>query len=281
MQSLQFLQNAQNINTFLILFFFFWVLTVIGSYLNVIVARGLKDSFKGRSMCDHCQKELKARYMVPVFSALYLIFFNKAQTKCCSKSFSKKYLVTEIFAGLVGLLLGIVFIDQGLGALLILSPFVVIFLLLALQDFWDYEIDIFLAILMIIFFIIGFGLFQMSFQGVFPVEEIGQILRAGWIFGVGIVLVIILSKGRGIGAGDIFLLFFIGATLGLAIGLVAIQITIYLAAIAGIIYSVLKRKFKGLIIPLAPFLCLGWLVALVFLADFQNLIDSILLAWTF
>ncbi len=278
---MQFLQTSQNLNYFLVLFFFFWIFAVLGSYLNVVVSRGFKKSLNGRSRCDHCKKGLEARYMVPVFSSLYLILFNKTQTKCCSKGFSKKYLVTEIFAGLIGVFSGIIYINRGLETLLILLPFVTIFLLLALQDFWEYEIDVMLAIVMIILLFLGFLMLPGRMQQIFVIDKIDQGLQAGWIFTAGIIVIILLSKGRGIGTGDIFLLFFIGASLGVAIGIIAIQITIYSAAITGILYALLKRKFKGLIVPLAPFLFLGWLVVLAFLPDFQNIVRSIILIWTF
>jgi prepilin signal peptidase PulO-like enzyme (type II secretory pathway) len=66
------------------------------------------------------------------------------------------------------------------------------------------------------------------------------------------------------GIGDLFLIAFIYLNLGAMQGLAAMLVTIYLATIIGLGYAVIRRKLKGLIIPLAPFLFFSWLLITVF-----------------
>lgn len=70
---------------------------IFGSFINALVWRikNKKDWVKERSVCVHCNHELQARYLVPVFSWLWL----KGKCAYCKKPISWHYPVVELFTG--------------------------------------------------------------------------------------------------------------------------------------------------------------------------------------
>jgi prepilin signal peptidase PulO-like enzyme (type II secretory pathway) len=79
-----------------------------------------------------------------------------------------------------------------------------------------------------------------------------------------ISFIIYLTNGKGMGFGDILLFGFVIFSLGARLSIAALLITIYLAAIIGTLYALYRRKFKNLLVPLAPFIFLSWLIVLTF-----------------
>ena len=74
--------------------------TALGSFLSVVIHRVKKSQkgiFFGKSICPHCKKNLKWRYLIPIFSFLFL------RCKCayCGKKIGYHYFLIEILtAGL-------------------------------------------------------------------------------------------------------------------------------------------------------------------------------------
>ena len=72
---------------------------IFGSFINALVWRikNKKDWVKDRSICINCKHELQARYLVPVFSWLWL----KGKCAYCKKPISWHYPAIEVFTGIV------------------------------------------------------------------------------------------------------------------------------------------------------------------------------------
>ena len=75
-------------------------------------------------------------------------------------------------------------------------------------------------------------------------------------------VIIILTRGRGMGQGDIVLAFMMGMVLGLRSLLIALFLSFLGGAVVALVLVALRRKKFGQTIPFAPFLVLGFLVAL-------------------
>lgn len=75
-------------------------------------------------------------------------------------------------------------------------------------------------------------------------------------------LLIIITKGKGMGGGDVKLGAFIGLMLGYPLSLVSLMSAFILGAIASLFLIAFKKKHFGQAIPFGPFLVLGSLVAL-------------------
>lgn len=98
----------------------------------------------------------------------------------------------------------------------------------------------------------------------FPFISMGTVgsIVAGLILG-GVIFIINRSSNRkAIGEGDIYLMLMIGFTLGLTMGLISFFLTCVLGSIVGIAYSLIAKKFKGVLIPFVPLILLGFVFTL-------------------
>lgn len=91
-------------------------------------------------------------------------------------------------------------------------------------------------------------------------------LLGALIIGLFFATLIFITKGRGMGGGDLKLGIFIGLALGFPNCIVALMLAFFLGSIVGGGLLLLKRKHFGQVIPFGPFLSIGSLIAL-FWAD--------------
>lgn len=88
---------------------------------------------------------------------------------------------------------------------------------------------------------------------------------------VGFILLIILTRGKGMGWGDVKYVLFLGFALGFPNIIPAIFIAFFSGAVVSILLVILKRKsFKGTV-PFGPFLSLGAVVSLIYGAQIIGL----------
>lgn len=245
---------------FLLFLFIFFLGLNIGSFLNVLIDRlpQGKNPFRGRSRCDHCKKTLKAADLVPVISFLVL----KGRCRYCNKPLSLQYPVIELFTATMYVFLfwflgaGLVSKGDGLPVLNALSlirltgPYILFssFLVIFIADL-KYQI---IPDEMLLSGITGIMLF-----GGGTVFYFSQHALSGLLAAVVFWLIFILTKGKGMGLGDVKLAF----VLGLWLGWQKTFVGIYLAFILGGMISVLllyfgKKRF-GDRIAFGPFLILG------------------------
>ncbi len=78
------------------------------------------------------------------------------------------------------------------------------------------------------------------------------------------LLIVLVSRGRWMGVGDIKLAFLMGLVLGWPNILVALLLAFYIGAIAGLVLIVYGRKKLKSEIPFGPFLVTGTFLALFF-----------------
>src|SRR3989344_2975571 len=85
----------------LLYFFVFIFGTIIGSFLNVVIARYGKESILGRSHCPQCGKTLSPLELIPIAS----FFVLKGKCQNCRAPISFQYPTVEFLSGLFFLLL--------------------------------------------------------------------------------------------------------------------------------------------------------------------------------
>ena len=107
------------------------------------------------------------------------------------------------------------------------------------------------------------------------VTVLGFAIVEGLIVLLPILLLYLLTKGRGMGFGDVKLAFNMGFFLGLKGGLVAIYAGFILGAISGIILLLMKKKKMKSKIAFGPFLVIGMFIILFFEKPIFNLIQKI------
>lgn len=235
---------------------------VIGSFLNVvIVRRGHLDwrerrSTGGRSACPRCGHEIRWFENIPLVSWIAL----RGRCRGCRQPIAWRYPAVELLTGLLWAAVaatsaGIPELVTGIALVTVLVPVTVIDLQLRIiPDEVNYA-----AIWLGFACSLGFGPRDRFVAGAqwWWLEVLVAALGAGAF----LLLPALLTRGRGMGAGDVKLVVALGAFLGapVAVGLmagflVALVPSILLIAARGISAG---RKSK---IPFGPFLAIGGVV---------------------
>ncbi len=269
-------------------FFLFLFGLIVGSFLNVVSLRydPEKNVFDfrnllGRSHCPSCGATLSWFELVPVLS--FLIQRGKCMT--CGKKISWQYPLVELASGFV-FLLPLYFSNYTLyplpQTLIESAVWIAVFLTFILIGTIDYrlylipdELNISLALLG--FFRIAsttfyaqFGEFQGSFIGsyaaLFGLRE-SVILNHlfGALIGASIVgLIILITKGRGMGMGDLKLMAALGVLFGWPDTLFLFIFGTFIGAIVSLALILFQKKNMKSQVPFGPFLIAGTLTLFFF-----------------
>ncbi|MDE7223821.1 MAG: prepilin peptidase [Acetatifactor sp.] len=215
---------------------------IIGSFLNVCIYRmpRKENIATTRSHCMNCGYQLKWYDLVPLFSYLVL----RGRCRKCGNNISVQYPVIEVLNG--GLYL-LIFWRHGLSMdsllyCLLFSALIV----LSVIDFRTYEIPLGINI-----FILTLGLIRV-------VTDLSH-----WSdYGIGLLsvsvpllLTYLVTKGRGIGGGDVKLMAAAGLLLGWKLNLLGFL----LGCILGSVIHVCRMKLsgEGRVLALGPYLAMG------------------------
>ncbi len=262
---------------FLFYLFIFSIGAAVGSFLGVVVDRMVNGEsiWKGRSHCDHCRHKLHLLDLMPIIS----FFVLKGKCRYCHKKLGWFYPLIEIVTGLVFVLVTFV-IAQGNSYLFSNGNYVLILL---------YYFSLVSALIAIVFTDIKYGIipFKVVFFASFltliwylllpalylsPLElrAIGAQTNLLNALGTGVVtagfffMLFVVTRGRGMGFGDVVYAFLMGFVLGFPIVILALYIAFLSGAVIalGLVLSG-RKKFKGGTIPFGPFLVFGTLVGLL------------------
>ncbi|MCB0879126.1 MAG: prepilin peptidase [Thermoleophilia bacterium] len=232
---------------------------VVGSFLNVvIVRRGHLDwrergSLGGRSACPRCGHEIRWFENIPLLSWIAL----RGRCRGCGQPISWRYPAVELLTGLLWASVAatadaVPELVTGIVLLSVLVP--VTFIDLQLRIIPD-EVN-YAAVWLGFACSLGFGPRDRFLAG--PQWWWLEVLLAALGAGAFLLLPALLTRGRGMGVGDVKLVFALGAFLGapVAVGLmagflVALVPSILLIAARGMREG---RKSK---IPFGPFLAIG------------------------
>jgi len=271
---------------------------VLGSFTKALADRSLSNSiFWGRSYCLWCKHKLHWYDLFPILSFLFL----RGKCHYCHKAIGIEYLLVEVVMGvLIGFLFWqslqslqlSVFSFQSLIALFDLFFkifFICVLVVLFLTDLKKMFIPdriILPAIKISIIFIIFITIIKVVFlyytlnqtrlgQLLLPPHSdyfqrhamitaeplvwavVSGLLIAGFFYGL-----ILITKGKGMGGGDVKLGAFMGLGLGFPASLLAVITAFLIGAIYSIILILLGKKRFGQNIAFGPFLVIGSLVAL-------------------
>lgn len=238
--------------TSLLLFLAFVFGTLIGSFLNVVIARhNTGMTLGGRSKCFTCNKTLRWFELVPIFSFLV----QGAACRRCKSKISWQYPIIEAGTGVLFALIVWTF-GLSLDALF----YVVITSLLVVITVYDAKHKIIPDSFVYTFSALAF---IHLFIGATP--TLWQIL-AGPLLALPFFCLWLFSKGRWMGLGDSKLTLGIGWVLGLGAGISALVLAFWIGAIISVFWMmVVFKKFKTRYeIPFGPYLILGMYLVLFF-----------------
>lgn len=252
---------------FLVYPFLFIYGTAIGSFLNVLIDRlPNEESIMGRSHCDHCKKTLNGIDLFPIFSFLFL----GGKCRYCKKKLSFFYPFVELLTGIAFILTWVYFpvnelvkLDLlitlvKLAAIGIVCTLIVIF-------FADLKYHIIPDSMQISLLI--FSMFLHFFQGESVSAFINYFL-SGLAVMTPILFIFLVTKGRGMGFGDVKLAFGFGLLLGLTGGLMVLYISFLAGGIFGAVFLLLRKKGMKSVIAFGPYLVISIIIVLFF---FQNI----------
>jgi prepilin signal peptidase PulO-like enzyme (type II secretory pathway) len=257
-----------NIRVTLVHIFVFIFGTIIGSFLNVVICRhGTGRSLGGRSKCAVTGKTIKWFELIPIVSFLA----QGGRSRYSKTKISWQYPLVEFFTGLSFLLV----FKKFLPILQHCSPEIVatiifyftVFSLLILIFVYDLRHkvipDSFLYPLMI-----------LSFAGALflPFNHFAyDLLLAGPIVALPMLVLWLATRGKGMGFGDVFLVVPFGWLLGTSGGFASLLFSFWIGAVAGIILLLFgKKKWKSEI-PFGPFLILGFVISFLYNIDMNSI----------
>ncbi len=248
----------------MITFFFILFGLFVGSFLNVLIDRLPREEtvLSGRSHCEFCKHKLDWYDLIPLVSFVLL----KGKCRYCRTPLSFYYPIVEMTTGFL---------------------FVLSYVFLPLTFIYYYLFLI--STLIVIFFIdlkygiipdkILFPAIFVSLPYLFIIHYSLLIIHIASALGafVFFFLLHLLTRGRGMGFGDVKFVIL----MGLVLGFPGIVIGLYIAFLTGAIISLIlvawgKKKLRGSTVPFGPFLVFGMLVSLfwgnVILGFLQNLL---------
>lgn len=269
--------------TWIIIPFLFLLGISVGSFLNVLIDRLPQGtSITGRSHCDHCNRQLNWIDLFPLLS--YLFLGGKCRT--CKKKIPARYFFVELLTGVMFVMVWFTFpssvilgspAESGMTPESIISRFWTHSCLTCQNDV-VYKLLLFglLSSLTVIFFtdakyqmipdtiqgvLLIFSLSLLLFYNLNPSQWVIRI-RDGIAIMLPLLLLFLITKGRGMGFGDVKLAFTIGLLLGLWGGLLALYIAFMSGALVGIHLLFTGRKKMKQTIAFGPFLVIGIIIAL-------------------
>lgn len=228
----------------------------VGSFLNVIIHRLPKGMsvIGGRSFCPRCRKKISWFDNIPLLSFVLLA----GKCRHCKKPISWRYPLVELITGILFVLevfrlgnlgdLGVLGVERlGIDLILVSSLIVIFFIDLEHQIIPDE----------IIIFDVAITLILLISQ--YPNILISNIFVALACSGFFLALHLI-TKGRGMGLGDVKFAFLIGLVLGFPRVVVCFYLAFLTGAIIGIILIIARLAKFGQQIAFGPFLSLAFLV---------------------
>ena len=228
---------------------------VIGSFLNVCIYRiPLGESIaKERSHCMTCGYQLRWFDLVPLFSWLAL----RGKCRKCKTPISPQYPIIEAANGVLYVL---IFAVNGMNLVSILYCLMASALLaLSVIDFRTYEIpfgfNVFIGVLGLIRIFIDLDNWSEYVIGFFAVSVLLEII-------------LVASKGRAIGGGDVKLM----AAAGLLVGWKLIILAFFIGCILGSVIHIIRMKVSHAehVLAMGPYLSAGVLISALWGTQFIN-----------
>lgn len=240
---------------------------VVGSFLNVLIYRSVRGEnwVTGRSRCDHCRKIIPWYDNVPLFSFLVL----RGKCRFCHKAIALQHPAIEMMTALLfawWYAIGFTFFRLVEAPLTIIQPgfwlIVGIFMLIIFIADWLYQIIPDFANIGLLGLALIYRIY-LSYVHIMRWEDFAYALITGVVMMTLLFIIWLLSKGRGMGFGDVKFALGMGILLGWPRAMVAFLLAFWLGALFGIILIVFRIKKMKDKIAFGPFLIMGTAIALV------------------
>ena len=223
--------------------------TFIGSFVNVLILRipNHENFITERSHCPKCGYVLKPLDLVPVLSYMAL----RGRCRNCHEKISVQYPLIEILNGVLYLATFAVY-GFSINTLLYFF-FIPALIALSVIDARTFEIPE-----GFIYYMLLLGAVRVATDYRHTLDYVIGFFSVSLLF----LLILLISKGRAMGGGDVKLM----AVTGLIIGWKLNILALILGCILGSVIHLLRMRFKGADHTLAfgPYLSMGVTIALLY-----------------
>ena len=228
---------------------------IAGSFLTSVVYRlsDLRSILKERSHCPHCKKELGLWDLIPLLGFVFLL----GKCRYCGKKISWQYPLIE---SLTAILFVLTYLNFGISFQA--AMIVIILMGLIVVAFYDLSQMLVPDEMLIVIAIFGLALILVPsiVNKTFQPVLYSLVSAAG--YGGFILLLFVASKGKWIGFGDVKLAFLLGFILGFPETATGFFSAFLIGGFWGIIQLAIGKKELRDKVPLAPFLILGFIIAI-------------------
>lgn len=238
----------------------------LGSFLNVLIWRlnsedGTVPRFwQGRSLCPRCRHGLSWSDNIPLLS----FFLLSGRCRYCRKKISWQYPLVELLTALFTVATWFCFPDLSPIAKLLYCSIAYTLIVIFFSD-WIYglipdEMIIAGSVAAVIY----------GFQ--FSVFSLGTHLLSGVVSGLAFLLIVVVTRFRGMGLGDVKLAFLLGFLLGWPKVAVAFWWSFVLGGFSAVVLVLLKKVRLSDKMAFGPYLIAGAIFSVLWSRDFLRLL---------
>jgi leader peptidase (prepilin peptidase)/N-methyltransferase len=242
--------------------------SAVGSFLNVVIDRSVRgESILGRSYCENCRATLSTFDLVPILSFVGL----RARCRYCRHKLSWQYPILETLTAVLFVFTFYFLATSGQFSLLALLYHLAIISVLIIVAAVDLKFSL----------IPTSPVFAASFASLFynyffvSSHEFVAGVLAAFLLAASFAGIVLITRGRGMGTGDIPLVFFLGLFLGWPLSLLAVFLSFLSGAAVAIALLLFRKKTFGQAIPFGPFLAGSAVVVFFRGTEIANLYASL------
>jgi len=239
----------------------------IGSFLNVLIVRlpqpeisKYRNIVGGHSRCPKCRKRIFWFENIPVLS----FFILKGRCRNCGSKISWQYPLVELLTGFLFL---VSFLMYGNSLVYLIYVLFLVGLLTAIA-FIDLNNLLIPDSLILVGFIVSFVFIFFASHFSPTISNFYGLLFFGGI----LLFLFLMTKGRGIGLGDVKMAGWLGFAFGLENSISLFYLTFFIGFIVAIILLVSKKAGLKSKVPLGSIMALA---SVLFLLSGFNLLDFI------
>lgn len=222
---------------------------IVGSFISASSYRiPLGISFvKGRSMCPSCKGKIAWYDNIPVLS----YFLLKGKCRLCREKISLRYLAIELFSGIMFFFFYLVFGENIYRLLFNLFVFVLVLNIVII----DLEHKIIPDGLVYVGIVVSF-LNLLFLDGVYIFSQ----LFWAFLLSSFMLFLHLITKGKGMGLGDVKLTLFMALFLGFPLSIFWLFASFILGSVVGVFLILFKKARFGKPIPFGPFMGMSFFV---------------------
>lgn len=206
---------------------------LIGSFINVLTLRfGFQEMPRHRSACQACQASLRWYELLPLVSYLFL----RGKCRTCGSTISIQYPLVEFLAGSIFAVSFVAMFPFPNGIHLfsfaLLLFFWSAFVLLLIYDVRHTLVPVYFVIPLFISALLIRVIETAEYATLFPLYDafFGALALGGFMF-----LIVIATRGKGMGLGDVYIALVLGLFFGLVRGIEVLTMAFWIGAVVGLL----------------------------------------------